>query len=273
MRAIRVASAALLGVGTLALCAPAILANDGDDGGRDSGRKSASLGFLVTPSTVAAGGRVSLHLNRDDSCRGAATVSSGLFDTVRIPAGQDSGTATVNREVRSQASYRVTFNCDGASASTELAVSDGNGAARSDGAGGGRTDGNGAGRTDDQTGGRTDQTAGRTDQTAGRTDGRTDAGAGGRTGSGTDARTDGRTHAGSGDHTGGRTDGGTDSGTDSGAELNPQPLPPSHGVQAGAGGSFGGFDLKEIGLGAALVVGSVGAAYRIARRHTGEAGS
>ncbi|WP_316768678.1 hypothetical protein [Streptomyces sasae] len=251
MRAIRVASAALLGVGALALCAPAILANDGDDGGQDSGRESASLGFRVTPSTVAAGGRVSLHLNRDDSCRGAATVSSGLFDTVRIPAGQDSGTATVNRDARSQASYRVTFNCDGASASTELAVSDGNGAGRSDGAGGGRTDGNGAGRTDDQTGGRTD--------------GRTDAGTGGRTGSGTDGRTDGRTDAGSGDHTGG--------GTDSGAELNPQPLPPSHGVQAGAGGSFGGFDLKEIGLGAALVVGSVGTAYRIARRHTGEDGS
>lgn len=246
MRAIRVASAALLGVGALALCAPAILANDGDDGGQDSGRESASLGFRVTPSTVAAGGRVNLHLNRDDSCRGAATVSSGLFDTVRIPAGQDSGTATVNRDVRSQASYRVTFNCDGASASTELAVSDGNGADRSDGAGGGRTD--------DQTGGRTDQTGGRTD---------------GGTGSGTDGRTDGRTDAGSGDHTGGRTDGGTDKG----AELNPQPLPPSHGVQAGAGGSFGGFDLKEIGLGAALVVGSVGTAYRIARRHTGEDGS
>ncbi|MEV7386035.1 hypothetical protein [Streptomyces sp. NPDC091215] len=262
MRAIRVASAALLGVGALALCAPAILANDGSDGGQDSGRESASLGFRVTPSTVAAGGRVSLHLNRDDSCRGAATVSSGLFDTVRIPAGQDSGTATVNRDVRSQASYRVTFNCDGASTSTELAVSDGNGAGRPDGAGGGRTDGNGAGRTDDQTGGRTDQTGGHAD-----------ASTGGRTGSGTDGRTDGRTDAGSGDHAGGRTDGGSGSGTDSGAQLNPQPLPPSHGVQAGAGGSFGGFDLKEIGLGAALVVGSVGTAYRIARRHPGEDGS
>ncbi|MEU9450042.1 hypothetical protein [Streptomyces sp. NPDC048277] len=240
MRAIRVASAALLGLGALALSAPAILANDGGDRG-DGSRDSASLGFRVTPSTVAAGGRVSLHLNRGDSCRGAATVTSGLFDTVRIPPGQDSGTATVDRDVRSQASYRVTFSCDGATASTELAVADGG----SGGKGDGRTDG----RADTRTDGRND----------GRTDGRAH-----------DSTADGNSNSNS---THASTDARADGGIGSHQELNPQPLPPNHGVQAGTGGSFGGFDLGEIGLGAALVVGSVGTAYRIVRRHAGGDGA
>ncbi|MEU3520141.1 hypothetical protein ABZ770_33565 [Streptomyces sp. NPDC006654] len=226
MRAIRVASAALLGVGALALSAPAILANDGGGGeeGRDGGRDSAPFGFRVTPSTVAAGGRVSFHLNRGDGCRGTATVASSLFDTIRIPAGQDSGTATVGRDVRSQGSYRVTFDCDGISGSTELAVSEG-------------------GRTAGDTGGRTDG------------DSHSD-GSGSGSGSG------------SGDsHSDGAGDGARDQ------ELNPQPLPPSRGVRAGEGGSFDGFDLKEIGLGTALVLGTVGTAYRRARGRTGEDGA
>ncbi|MEU5310363.1 hypothetical protein [Streptomyces sp. NPDC021562] len=221
MRAIRVASAALLGVGALALSAPAILANDGGgEEGRDGGRDSAPFGFRVTPSTVAAGGRVSFHLNRGDGCRGTATVASGLFDTVRIPAGQDSGTATVGRDVRAQGSYRVTFDCDGTSGSTELAVSQG-----------GRT----AGDTGGDTGGRTDS----------------------------DGDSSGDSHSSS--------DGGGTGARDQ--ELNPQPLPPSRGVRAGEGGSFDGFDLKEIGLGTALVLGTVGTAYRRARSRTGEDGA
>jgi hypothetical protein len=43
-------------------------------------------------------------------------------------------------------------------------------------------------------------------------------------------------------------------------------------VQAGEGGSFAGFDLREIGLGLALITGSVGAAYHFSRRGTGEEG-
>lgn len=39
-----------------------------------------------------------------------------------------------------------------------------------------------------------------------------------------------------------------------------------HGVSAGLGGSIGGFNPKEIGLGAVLIVGTVGAAWRMARR-------
>lgn len=39
-----------------------------------------------------------------------------------------------------------------------------------------------------------------------------------------------------------------------------------HGVHAGLGGSIGGFDLERIGLGAALVSGSIGAAWYLWRR-------
>ncbi|MEV2212016.1 hypothetical protein AB0H86_11245 [Streptomyces sp. NPDC050997] len=52
----------------------------------------------------------------------------------------------------------------------------------------------------------------------------------------------------------------------------PVPVRPSRGAHAGEGGSLAGFDLQEIGLGAALVAGSVGAAYRLSRRRTGEDG-
>lgn len=61
MHAIRVASAALLGVSALTLSATAALAgnSDGDsDGGRDSGRGNniTSFGFNVQPQGIAAGG-------------------------------------------------------------------------------------------------------------------------------------------------------------------------------------------------------------------------
>ncbi|WP_406432726.1 hypothetical protein OHB00_08080 [Streptomyces sp. NBC_00631] len=267
MRAIRVTSAALLGVGALALSAPVILASDsGDRGG--GGRKGTPFGFRVTPTTVTAGGRVSLHLDRDGGCRGAATVTSGAFDTVRIPSERDSVTATVDPDAKSQASYRVTFNCDGSSASTELAIASAVSAAgHSDGHTDGRTDEHAApagdGHADGRTGGRTD---GHTD---GRTDSATDEHGDGRTDGGTDSRTDGGTDSRVDGGTGGRTNGRSDSGEQL-DPLNPQPLPPGHGVQAGEGGSLGGFDLQEIGLGAALVVGSVGTAYRRSRRHAGE---
>ncbi|MET9390313.1 hypothetical protein ABZY20_07840 [Streptomyces sp. NPDC006624] len=54
----------------------------------------------------------------------------------------------------------------------------------------------------------------------------------------------------------------------------PHPTHPKHhphkGVHAGEGGTLAGFDLKELGLGAALIAGSLGAAYHFARRRTGE---
>ncbi|MFG3288197.1 hypothetical protein ACGF3G_05235 [Streptomyces sp. NPDC048179] len=209
MRAIRVASAALLGVGALVLSAPAAHATDG-------------------------------------GCRAATTVTSGLFGTVLIPPGQGAGALTTG----SQALYPMLFTCAGLSAPAEPARA----ASGSDGHGDGHENGHGNGRGDDQTSGRSD------DQTDDRTDGRTDNDSGS---SGTDS---GRT-----DDSGSDTDSG--GGTNGREELNPQPLPPSRGVQAGEGGSFGGFDLKEIGLGAALVVGAVGTAYRVSRRPSAEDGA
>ncbi|WP_405877858.1 hypothetical protein OG762_04025 [Streptomyces sp. NBC_01136] len=44
------------------------------------------------------------------------------------------------------------------------------------------------------------------------------------------------------------------------------PVPVQRGVRAGVGGSVGGFDLREIGLGAALTGGCVGTAWYMARR-------
>ncbi|MFF7450212.1 MULTISPECIES: hypothetical protein [unclassified Streptomyces] len=175
MRAIRVASAALLGVSALALAAPAAVAR-GDN-------NITPFGFSVLPSTIAAGGQVTLQLDRDHGgCTGSATVSSGVFDTISIPGNRSSAIAVVDWDAKPGASYKVTFSCDGVSGSTNLTIASG------------------------------------------------------------------RTHP------------------------TPQPYPYNRGVHAGEGGTVAGFDLKEIGLGAALIVGSVGAAYHFSRRRTGEDG-
>lgn len=175
MRAIRVASAALLGVSALALAAPAAVAK---------GDNITPFGFSVLPSTVAAGGQVTLQLERDKGgCVGSATVSSGVFDTISIPGHRSSATAVVDWDAKPGATYKVTFSCDGVSGSTQLTIA--------------------TGRT-----------------------------------------------------------------------TNPTPYPyPNQGVHAGEGGTIAGFDLKEIGLGAALIAGSVGAAYHFSRRRTGEDGT
>ncbi|MEU6657459.1 hypothetical protein [Streptomyces sp. NPDC046821] len=50
-----------------------------------------------------------------------------------------------------------------------------------------------------------------------------------------------------------------------------RPLAPTqHGVHAGVGGSVGGFDLHQIGLGAALITGALGTAYYWTRRRSGD---
>ncbi|MFF0221316.1 hypothetical protein [Streptomyces sp. NPDC004629] len=120
MRAIRVASAALLGTGALVLCAPAAVAEDG--GGSHT---VTPFGFGVEPSTITAGGKVNLRLDRNDGCTGGATVTSEVFETVRIPSGRSSATTTIGPDVKSGSSYRVTFSCDGASGSTNLKIAEG----------------------------------------------------------------------------------------------------------------------------------------------------
>ncbi|MFE7276959.1 hypothetical protein [Streptomyces sp. NPDC057623] len=51
----------------------------------------------------------------------------------------------------------------------------------------------------------------------------------------------------------------------------PAPVRPAHprkGVHAGDGGSLAGLNLKELGLGAALITGALGTAYHLSRRRT-----
>ncbi|MES5817818.1 hypothetical protein [Streptomyces sp. RG80] len=176
MRAIRVAAAALLGVGALALAAPAAVAQ---------GDNITPFGFSVLPSTIAAGGQVTLQLDRDHGgCTGSATVSSGVFDTITIPGNRSSATAVVDWDAKPGAVYKVTFACDGVSGSTNLTIA--------------------SGRT---------------------------------------------------------------------TPTQPTPYPYNRGVHAGEGGTVAGFDLGEIGLGAALIAGSVGAAYHFSRRRSGEDGA
>ncbi|MBZ3905330.1 MULTISPECIES: hypothetical protein [Streptomyces] len=114
MRAIRVASAALLGVTALSLTAPAAHAARAGD--------ITSFGFSVVPSTVAPGGQVTLRV---DGCRHRTTVSSGVFDAVVIPHGQSSATATVDRDARPGTVYEVTFQCGDETGRTDLTLSSG----------------------------------------------------------------------------------------------------------------------------------------------------
>ncbi|MEU0586746.1 hypothetical protein [Streptomyces sp. NPDC006132] len=174
MRAIRVASAVLLGAGALTSCVPAADAAIRTD-----------FGFAVEPSTVAAGGRVTLRVERNEACRGEAAVSSPVFDVVTIPPGKSSATAVVDWDAERGAVYDVEFVCDESSGTARLTI------------------------------------------------------AGGRP-----------TH-------------------------HPTPHPTHHhrhpkGVHAGEGGTFAGLDLKEIGLGAALIAGALGAAHHFSRRRTDE---
>ncbi|MEU6223226.1 hypothetical protein [Streptomyces sp. NPDC047042] len=167
MRAIRVASAALLGVTALTLTAPAahaVVANN----------SVTSFGFSVVPSTVAAGGEVTLRV---DNCNDDTRVSSGVFDTVTIPKGHSSRTTKVDWDAKPGASYRVTFTCGGESGHTDLTIAGG--------------------------------------------------------------------HP---------------------SDPTQYPLPIQRGVHAGEGGTVAGFDLGEIGLGAALIVGSLTVAYHFSRR-------
>ncbi|MGN9758279.1 hypothetical protein [Streptomyces sp. SD31] len=58
--------------------------------------------------------------------------------------------------------------------------------------------------------------------------------------------------------------------TIAGGRPGPMRPHPQHGVHAGEGGSLAGLDLKEIGLGGALIAASLGTAYHLSRRPTGE---
>ncbi len=117
MRAIRIGSAALLGATALACSAPTAVA---------SGGYITPFGYTVLPSAVGPGRPVTLFLDRaDGGCKGPATITSAVFDTVTIPPRHTRTTAVVDVDARPGASYRVTFTCGGASASTDLTIAGG----------------------------------------------------------------------------------------------------------------------------------------------------
>jgi hypothetical protein len=83
-----------------------------------------SYGFTVTPSTIAAGGRVTLAAT---GCKAPATASSGIFDTATVPPG---GTvqAVVDQDAKPGAMYVVSFTCSGTKGSVPLTVAGGSAA-------------------------------------------------------------------------------------------------------------------------------------------------
>jgi hypothetical protein len=204
MRAIRVASAALLGISALTVTACTTAAAHG--GGYSE------FNYNVEPNSIAPGGRINLPVR---GCDDDATVYSGAFDNaVTIPRGRGAATATVGRDARPGTTYDVTFQCGHRSGHRQLAIA---AAERSD-------------RDEDR---------------------RRD-----------DRREDDRREEDSR-----RADGQVRQGEDS-RRGEEQPYYERHGVHAGVGGSIGGFDLKEIGLGSALVAGALGTAWRLSRRRT-----
>jgi hypothetical protein len=121
MRAIRAASAALLGIGALTLTAcTSAVAND--DGGSLS-----SFGYNLQPTTIEPGGRLTLPVR---GCGENATVFSGVFDTVTVPRGRDSATTTVDWNARPGTTYDVTFQCGRRFGHRNLAIAAGHGGER-----------------------------------------------------------------------------------------------------------------------------------------------
>ncbi|MEU9099827.1 hypothetical protein [Streptomyces sp. NPDC048361] len=114
MGAIRIASAALIGAGALALApSTAMAAQTGPNAAGDT-----SFAFSVTPSVIAPGGQVTLNVT---NCPVEATVSSGVFDTVSVPQNS-SRNATVDSDAKRGATYTVTFNCDNTRRTAQLTI-------------------------------------------------------------------------------------------------------------------------------------------------------
>ncbi|MEV7280493.1 hypothetical protein [Streptomyces sp. NPDC093111] len=124
MRAIRAASAALLGAAALALAAPLAVAADGAPAGPAprAPRAKQTGAFVISPGLVAPGGRITLSA---PGCASTATASAGIFDTVTIAPGS-SATATVDPDAKRGAVYTVSFNCTGGIPGTvDLTISGG----------------------------------------------------------------------------------------------------------------------------------------------------
>lgn len=114
MRAIRAASAALLGAAALALTTPAVAM-------ATPAAPVTPFGFAVTPSVIAAGGQVTLTVT---GCSSTATATSGVFDDTVIPSG-GSARASIFWDAKPGAMYEVTFTCNGEEGTTDLTIAGG----------------------------------------------------------------------------------------------------------------------------------------------------
>ncbi|MGW1021999.1 hypothetical protein [Streptomyces niveus] len=114
MRAIRAASAALLGAAALALTTPAVAM-------ATAAAPVTPFGFAVTPSVIAAGGQVTLTVT---GCSSTATATSGVFDDTVIPSG-GSARASIFWDAKPGAMYEVTFTCNGEEGTTDLTIAGG----------------------------------------------------------------------------------------------------------------------------------------------------
>ncbi|MFI8306593.1 hypothetical protein ACIF80_24745 [Streptomyces sp. NPDC085927] len=118
MHAIRVAPAALLGVGVGVLAAaPGAVAVDGE---------VTPFGFGLRPALVEPGDRIALHVDRaGGECEGHATVSSPVLDTVTIPKNPSRATAEVHRDAGPGAVHQMAFTCDGVTGTTSPTIAGG----------------------------------------------------------------------------------------------------------------------------------------------------
>ncbi|WP_405825194.1 hypothetical protein OG705_32545 [Streptomyces sp. NBC_00838] len=114
MRAIRAASAALLGAAALALTTPTVAM-------ATPAAPDPPFDFAVTPSVVAAGGEVTLTVS---GCSSTATAESGVFDDTPVPAG-GSARASVFWDAKPGAMYEVKFICNGEEGTTDLTIAGG----------------------------------------------------------------------------------------------------------------------------------------------------
>ncbi|GAA2926603.1 hypothetical protein [Streptomyces enissocaesilis] len=112
MRAIRLTSAAALGLAALSFTTPAATAVDG---------KAPVVSGTATPSTIAPGGQITLAVT---GCNGDAIASSAVFDPTRIPMG-GTATATVDWDARRGAVYLVTYACNGETDTSDLTITGG----------------------------------------------------------------------------------------------------------------------------------------------------
>jgi hypothetical protein len=259
MRVIRVVSAALLGV-TACMFTASVGQAAADDG--------TSFGFGVRPTTAKPGSRITLDAQ---DCPQAVRISSGLFDTVTIPKGRRSATATIDWDARAGAMYQLTFQCGAETGLTDLAVG-ATGASKPAAAHSATrpvkkqdADEPGTYRLD---GGQQDERQDR--QRDERQDERQDSQLRGQ-----QNRQDGQHREDRGQDHG--EDHGRDHGDDHGSHdehalgvRSGDPWSPEHGVHAGAGGTLDGFDGQKLGIGAALVVGTFAAAYHLAHRRPEE---